>query len=195
MRILMDMDGPMAAFDDHFFDRVAEQGYELDIPGADGQVHRYATDHVVSSRERKHARRMTEQPGWFRNLPRTPGARRGMERLVEAGHDVWICTKPMRDNPTCRDEKAQWVEYHYGSDWVRRLIITPDKSMVVGDVLVDDAPYIEWLDRAIWKPAIFPRPWNGAGSKWEGLPRWGWDDPVELLEEIANMSASPLAER
>ena len=32
----------------------------------------------------------------------------------------------------------EWVENHLGKDWIDRLILTRDKTMINGDVLIDD---------------------------------------------------------
>jgi hypothetical protein len=51
-------------------------------------------------------------------------------------------------------------------------------ALVHGDLLLDDAPLLDWLPRATWRPVIFATPWNGTGSKWEHLPRWSWSEPL-----------------
>ena len=32
----------------------------------------------------------------------------------------------------------EWVENHLGKDWINRLILTRDKTMINGHVLIDD---------------------------------------------------------
>lgn len=177
--VLVDQDGPLAHFDALFFERCAESGWPMDCTLAE-QRHRFATDHIPDKFMRQMARNMVNTSGWFADLPVVEGAIDGLHELSEVA-DVWICTKPLEANPTCRDEKAAWLVKHFGPEWERRLIISPDKSMVRGDVLLDDAPYLEWLERAPWRTVIFPMSWNGAGSKWEGHDRWTWGDPIAQL--------------
>jgi 5'-nucleotidase len=121
---------------------------------------------------------------WFYDLPVVEGAVEGMKRLAEAA-DVWVCTKPLEANHYCRDGKAWWVHRHLGPEWESRLIIAPDKSMVRGDILLDDAINLDWLPRASWQPVVFPAPFNGDGSDWSCLPRWTWGDPIEHLLDYA----------
>lgn len=182
--LLVDLDGVVADYDGHFFERCAESGFVLDVEPA-GQQHRYATDHVIDPKERKLARAMTNEPGWFRSLPVMPGAVDGLKEIRFAlGEDaVWLCTKPAIDNPTCRDEKFAWVLAHLGKSWARKLIIASDKSMVRGTVLLDDAPNPDWFDRAEWRPVIYSAPFNGEGSKWADLPHFTWGDPCRKLYE------------
>jgi 5'-nucleotidase len=182
-RLLLDMDGPLADFDVHFHDRARALGHEFDVAGPHLQTARYFTDHIVDPWARKEARRMIDSSGWFASLPVTPGAVEGVAQLLDAGVDVWVCTKPLEVNPTCRDEKGAWLREHFPM-LERKLIIAPDKSLVRGDVLLDDAPKLDWIGQATWIPVIFAAPFNGAGSEWDGLPRWSWGDPLaDLLLE------------
>lgn len=179
--LLLDMDGPLADFDRAYFDNNAKHGITMDVT-FENQRHRYASKHIPDEYERKAATDFVNAPGWFRSLPPTPFAIEGFHKLNQH-FDVWICTKPLESNPTCRDEKAAWVVEHLGPQYERRLIITPDKSLIRGTILLDDAPKPEWLLRAMWHPVIFPAPWNGEGSAWQHLPRWHWNDGIQILKE------------
>jgi 5'-nucleotidase len=178
-RILMDMDGPLAAFDDHYFRRNEENGWPMEVT-VENQTLRFASGHVIDKEHRRLATAMVNSPGWFRELPVTPGAQKGMAELAQVA-DVWIVTKPLEANPTCRDDKAVWLEQHFGIGWIDKLILTPDKSLILGDLLVDDAPKPEWYDHATWDPVIFTKPYNGEGTKWAGPPRWTWADGIDAL--------------
>ena len=164
--------------------QVTVGGLTFDIHGPPFQSERFMTEHIRDRRERKIAQKMIEEPGWFAELPVTPGAIEGVAELVEA-FDVWLCTKPMESNPTCHGDKANWIK-RYFPDLHDRLMIVPDKSMVHGDILIDDAPKVEWLDHATWSPIIFRTPFNGPGSDWGHLPSWTWGDPIDILLEAAS---------
>lgn len=182
MIVLVDLDGPVADFDGAFFAICESMGWAMDIASPMEQRHRFATDHIPDKEDRRSARSYVNESRWFLDLPIVDGAAEGLRELdARDGVDVWLCTKPLEANKTCRDDKAQWVIDKLGPEWERKLIVTPDKSMVRGDILVDDAPYMEWLARSHWHPIIFPMPWNGEGSKWAGLPRWSWEDPIKDL--------------
>lgn len=176
--LLLDMDGPLADFDRHFYRRCSERGYTFDVDGPEFQQHRYFTDHLPNKAERKEARQMVDTAGWFAELPVTPGAQAGVLDLLIAGFDIWVCTKPLEANPTCHSDKANWLLRHF-PPLHDRLIIAPDKSMVIGDVLLDDAPKAAWLDRAPWKAVIFDAPFNR--GRWPELARWSWGDPIDRL--------------
>lgn len=175
--VLVDLDGVLADFDLTLWDRTRPHwpvGYH-----PDQQAHRFCTDHLTGAHKRA-VRAETYKPGFFADLTPIDGAVEGFHALADHA-DVWICSKPLHGNPTCHSDKMAWVERWLGKDWGRRLILTPDKSMVRGDILLDDAPKLEWIPRAVWAPVVFTRPWNRAGSEWEHLPDWSWDDPIQFL--------------
>lgn len=177
--VLVDMDGPLADFDGHFYALCAEQGWPVNAERHE-QTARYATDHVIDDEHRRLAREVIDTSRWFSELPVVDGAVDGMERLREVA-DVWIVTKPLEVNPTCRDDKALWLSEHFDEYWLRRLIIAPDKSIVRGDILLDDAPKVEWFPHATWEPVIYDFPYNREGTPWAGLRHWTWSEPLDHL--------------
>lgn len=86
------------------------------------------------------------KPGFFLGLEPMPLAKYSMEAMKEAGHDVFILTRPSIKNPHCWSEKAMWIERHLGQEWVKRTIITcrkdllfDGKAYLIDDVLSSDA--------------------------------------------------------
>jgi len=189
--VLVDMDGVLADFDAALWNVITEQEIPTNCTRETQRV-RFLHD-AVSKEDRPRIRAIVEECGWFRNLPLIPGAREGLRALEDLA-EVWICSKPLEPNRTCRDDKANWIEEHLGPRWVDRLILAPDKSLVRGDILLDDAPKPSWYARASWTPVIFPTIWNGSDSKWAGLPCWSWgQDPLKLLS-FAKGAAGKAAE-
>lgn len=186
--ILVDQDGPLSGFDERFWEICASEGIALDC-ALEEQRHRFATDHIPNKADRERARALVNTSGWFADLPVVDGAIEGLNRLADIA-DVWICSKPLAANPTCRDEKAAWLARHFGSYWADRLILAPDKSMITGDVLLDDAPKLAWLPRAQWVPVVFTTPWNGPGSNWEQFAHWDWaEDVTTLIDHVWRTNA------
>ncbi len=189
--LLLDQDGPLASFDEAAFAACEREGWGVDCTLIT-QQHRFMTDHMPDDDHRTLLRKIIDEPGWFRNLPVVEGAREGLKELAEH-FEVWICTKPLESSAVCRDDKAAWLVEHFGREWERRMIPAPDKSMVRGHILLDDAPNLEEIQRALWLPIVFPMSWNQQGSDWEGLPCWTWgDDPERLVQWArANQTMSP----
>ena len=77
------------------------------------------------------------QWGFFLKLEEIPGAIESFKRLQEK-YDVWILTRPSFRNVNCYTEKAQWIWDHLGYDVLEKTIMSPDKSLLKGDYLIDD---------------------------------------------------------
>lgn len=79
--------------------------------------------------------------GFFANLEPLEDAVESVQRLLDSEHlSPYILTAPSTINPLCYTEKRIWVEQYLGMEMVERLIISPDKSLLKGDYLVDDIP-------------------------------------------------------
>jgi hypothetical protein len=77
-------------------------------------------------------------PGFFRSLPPMPGALE-FWKTFEPKVELFFLTRPSFQNRHCYTEKAEWVFRYLGEEGVKRLIISPRKDLLMGDVLIDDA--------------------------------------------------------
>jgi 5'-nucleotidase len=104
-----------------------------------------------------------------------PGGPEALASMVEFGHEVMLCTSPWLDNPTCIKGKFEWVDQHLGPEWVDKVVITKDKTVVNGDWLVDDKPSITgYQQQPAWTHILFDQPYNQHVT---GQPRlMTWDD-------------------
>ncbi|NWH86659.1 NT5C protein, partial [Aegithalos caudatus] len=98
-----------------------------------------------------------ESPGFFLDLDPVPGA---LEAVQEMFHmqdtEVFICTSPLRKYEHCVVEKYKWVEKHLGPEFVERIILTRDKTMVAADLLFDDKDTIQGAEpRPSWEHILF----------------------------------------
>jgi len=78
------------------------------------------------------------QIGFFLGLRPITGALQAYDTLREQGHRVLFLTAPSVRNPMCYTEKRMSIERHFGFDACTDLIIAHDKSLLRGDILVDD---------------------------------------------------------
>ena len=123
--------------------------------------------------------------GFYRDLPAIKHAPAALEEMLEDGHDVFLCTSPLVSSRWCVPEKLAWVEHHLGPAWLRRTVITPDKTLV-GDrlqpcVLVDDRPTVRGVASPPWTHVLFDAPYN----QQEHGPRLSsWLDWRDVLEPV-----------
>lgn len=75
--------------------------------------------------------------GFFSRLKPIEGALESIS-LLEKYYDVFILTRPSIKNLHSYSEKAEWVEKYLGEEYLEKLILCPDKSLVKGNFLIDD---------------------------------------------------------
>lgn len=76
-------------------------------------------------------------PGFFTSLMPINDAIRSVNELREL-FDVYVLTAPSTRNPHCYTEKRLWIEKYFGFPFTNKLIISPNKGLLKGDVLIDD---------------------------------------------------------
>lgn len=78
------------------------------------------------------------QIGFFSRLDPIDGALAAVKKIKDYGYQCYILTRPSIKNIHCYTEKAEWIREYLGEDMVENLIIACDKSLVIGDYLIDD---------------------------------------------------------
>ncbi|WP_427184509.1 5'-3'-deoxyribonucleotidase [Bordetella bronchialis] len=177
MLILIDQDGVLADFENAFIEawRTAHPGIPP-VEFADRKSFHILEDYPADLRGRAEA--LYTAPGFIRDLPPVPGALDAVRELVELGMDVRICSSPLRQYENCVAEKYRWVEKHLGRAWTERLILTRDKTLVQGDILIDDRPAIEGAARPRWRHIVYDAPYNRHVAD---KPRLSWSNWRNVL--------------
>lgn len=86
-----------------------------------------------------------------------PEAIKAIHSLLGMGHDVWIATKPPTGIAYAYADKVTWV-LDYIPELKRKIVITHDKSLLRGDVLIDDRPHKANVDKFQGKVIHFGSP-------------------------------------
>jgi 5'(3')-deoxyribonucleotidase len=79
-------------------------------------------------------------PGAYLDMDAIPDALNAVHLLVSRGHDVWIATKPPTGIAYAYADKVSWILKHL-PELKRKIVLTHNKSLLRGDVLVDDRPH------------------------------------------------------
>ena len=169
--VLVDMDGVLADFDLHFASLWRER-----FPGRPPfDLMRRTCFRVADELPpewREDARSIYSVAGFFLDVPPVTGALEAMLEMPHVGLDVWICTSPLTRYNHCVLEKYQWIEQHLGFDWTERVIMTKDKGLVRGDVLIDDHPSLPGREKALWRQIVFDTPYNRHISDLTRMTSW-----------------------
>jgi len=79
------------------------------------------------------------QYGFYANLAPITEAIESVNILINSEKfDPYILTAPSTRNPFSYTEKRVWVERYFGIEFTEKLIISPNKGLLKGDILIDD---------------------------------------------------------
>ncbi len=119
--------------------------------------------------------------GFFESLKPVKGAKEAVAEMRRLGHSVFILTSPGISYPHAAIEKFKWVEKHFGKDMLERLIVTPAKPIIRGDILIDDRPEIPYAEHAQWEHVLYEKSYNKGV---EDRRRLTWDNWQDILSEL-----------
>jgi len=183
--VLLDMDGTVVDWDSGFRQAWANRSV-ID------RTKSYAMEDCVPAEFREEAKQVMMSPGFFRHLPAFPNAIKEVIKMEQAGFQIWFCTSPLLGHPTCCQEKLEWIQEHFGEEYVKRVILCQDKTTVRGDILVDDKPTITGLHNPTWQQCIFNAPYNQAQTDLPRMSEWSdWETPLKKVLERSGMKRIP----
>lgn len=153
----VDLDNTLVAWEDAYLrDALA---FDQDFPSDEfRQRSTYDLDTATSS---AFTRLMVmRRPNFYSEMDPIPGALEALVAMVAAGREVQLISQPDIDNPTCHSDKNAWVARHFGPEWCSRLVLTHDKTLWRGDVLIDDKPHVTGLKRPTWDHVYYTQRYN-----------------------------------
>lgn len=160
MRILIDMDDVLADFDGDFLRCWRKKHPEkMYVPLEERKSFYVKESYPVDLHPL--VTEIYTAPSFFRTLPPVAGAVEAVKEMEQMDLELFICTSPLNAYRNCVLEKYEWVEQHLGLDWVKRIILTKDKTLVKGDFLIDDKPVITGVESVpAWEHILYDRPYN-----------------------------------
>ena len=182
--ILVDMDGVLCDFNQSLLRNAHEKLGAPLLTNKDCTT--FYTEEMFGSQFRDGVAKLSDESDFFANLAPIEGAVDALNEMEALGFTVFICTAPKKfyHNPHCAEEKHRWVMKHFGKQWTERIILTRDKTLVHGAVLIDDKPEITGSVVPTWKHVYFDQPYNSTYDK-PRITTWGsWEaELLPLLEE------------
>lgn len=179
MRVLVDQDDVIASWATQFdqcLDDIGEPA--AGIP----RRHERVTWDLLHGRTEAEAdiiAAVLELRHFYSKLDPIDGAVEALHGMLDAGFDVRIVTAPWPANPTCASDKTNWVRRHLGNEWGNRVIQSVDKTLIRGDVLIDDRPTVTGEDTPSWEHILFTAPYNAHITDRRRITDWNdWEEAL-----------------
>ncbi len=173
MRVLVDMDGVLADLEASFGEIWQARYPDRPLIAPEARTTFYLTDQYPREYRADIWRILTAR-GFFRRLPPVPGGIAALREMEQLGIEVFICSTPLTGHTSCMTEKYVWVQDHLGKAWTDRLILIHDKTLVRGDILIDDRPRIEGAEVPTWEHVLYDHPYNRAENAGRRLTWANW---------------------
>jgi 5'-nucleotidase len=177
MIILVDMDGTVTNLEKLMWARAAEQLGPDVLPA---KRLRYEFEDEFSPELCNVLNRIQRSKGFYFDMEPIPGAIEALNQMRAFGHDVFICTSPLRVYEYCVTEKYAWVDKHLGKDWVRRLILAKDKTLIQGNALIDDKPDVGGVVIPTWEHILYCQRYNAHVPNKRRLTWENWQEVLRL---------------
>lgn len=133
---------------------------------------------------------LMDRPRFYWYMDPVYGAAEALEEMVAAGHEVSIVSTPWPTNPTCLQDKSDWLDAYIGEGWSQRLILTRDKTAIRGDILFDDKPEIKGKYIPEWQQIVIDRPHNWYRDDCVRIDSIvEWREGLNMLETSDNLAS------
>ena len=111
------------------------------------------------------------------NLNPTDGAVETVTELMKR-HNFYFVTSTFPDNVS---SKNKWLKRHFPLYTEKMLIVTLDKSIIKGDVMIDD--YENNLHDGVGLNILLDRPWNRKQINTKHKRAYSWDDVLKYINK------------
>lgn len=178
MRLLVDLDGVVVNWTKQFEDDLALYYPSMEF----APMREFSTPTYLPKDQQLAINMVKYRSGFYADMKPVRGAKKALKEIVADGHDLWFCSSPEVFNPTCESDKKTWLMTHFGEWWAKRLILTRDKTLVRGDILIDDRPDVDGAVDPEWVHVLFSQTYNDHVTDKPRLDKWSqWQDALENI--------------
>ena len=127
--------------------------------------------------------RIRNMSGFYEHLEVVEGANEGIKRLLDLGAVPFVCSRPRLQNRTCSSEKLAWLGTHF-PEFEGRFVLTTDKTVVSGHILIDDDYSVTGITTPNWKHVYFGNPAEFTGTFVAAIQSWNEVSRITGLFEL-----------
>ena len=130
--------------------------------------------------EKRQILELMYEPGFWDTVEPVPGAADALKYLMDEGHQVYIVTATEFENVPAKMERVLFRYFPFLSR--DQVIITGNKQMISGDVLIDDG--IHNLEGGEYRKILFTAPYNkDYDAEANGMIRvHNWDEILRVID-------------
>ena len=143
--------------------------------------------HGLSQKYKSGRHEFQHQKGFFKALDPIDNFQKVLRKWRdEYGWKIFFCSSPSIRSPTCHSDKSWWLRNYLDDEFARHLILTKDKSVVYGDILIDDRPNVKNYGEInpFWTQILFENAYTQDIDMKYRIS--GWNEP-NLDEMILNI--------
>ena len=174
-RILVDMDGVLADYNGRLF--------ELNLIKPEEFIFETWRKCAISQTRKEKLKKITHSKGFYKSLKPIQDAVLSLDKLVEMGYDIYICSRPSA-TAFSYAEKFEWINKYF-KQFTENLILTRNKSIVCGDYFIDDSldKLLQW---SFGKRILFK---SNPLVKYNSIPKNvivknNWTEVVEYFKKL-----------
>lgn len=183
-----DLDGVHSLWDDGVDEIAREMG--ADLRGFPLKHERTSFEFYKekTEAEQKMILEIMGHPDLYKRLKADPRVTEAFVKVREAGHINRFASTPWTGNLTCMQDKEDFVANVYGEEARKHLVLLHDKTVLRGDLLIDDKPVLHGLMEDDLDPihVIPSQPYNLDVDTPYRIKDWEKDLPMllEWLDDI-----------
>ena len=148
----------------------------------------YDVAQVLPKNEAILMKTMYGEDNLYSNIKPLPGAQNAIEKLINAGHQVYVVSDVI---PKTYSEKVEWLRFYFPQIDEAHIVAMKHKHMFKCDVLIEDnmanllaAPYYHRI--------CLNYPWNEQRKDWDWVHEihrcYNWTDIVAAVNKIKTES-------
>lgn len=180
--LLIDMDGVISDYRGRFVELIKVHYPDVRVRDPE-EMHSFYIEDVYTELTERQIFDFTQKKGFFATIPPVEGAIEALKKIEAGGRfEPFLCSAPDADYEElfCHTEKADWVNRHLGKYWLKRMILTNDKTVINGDWLIDDKPEIKGANKnPTWQQVVFDHAYNRHLKEVYRLKNWSdWEHDI-----------------
>lgn len=206
--ILIDMDGVVADFDATLLEIYKTRypnDFCIELQDRVGLYGDQQYDQVLGQKYGDRYRQIMAENGFFYQLQPLEPAIRAIKNLMNDPvrnkiFKIMFCTSPLIWNKTCASDKLAWIEKYFGHRMMKNVMISSDKTLVHGNLLIDDKPKIKGIlgDQPKFQNHVLMRCWHNSrvdASGYQYVLEQDWSNFYEIIDRIRALQLENLSSR